>query len=198
VRTADDQYILCQRCHEGEVAEWNANKLSGGAHSVYQQSEEYGVDGCFCHQINKDQLADHWGLAGVEDYDFEHWNGSGEVTEGNWSFRTNETPHAALSVLCTDCHMNASTQLNQSNSAHQEFYVKTIDKPEGSSNTACMACHTMIGLNITMERIASGIELVADHTNYTAGWNVTVAVNNTERTTNATYWAPGEIPNSSS
>lgn len=45
----------------------------------------------------------------------------------------------------------------------------------------------MIGLNITMERIKSGIELVANHTNYTAGWTVEAYVNNTERTTNYMY-----------
>jgi len=57
-----------------------------------------------------------------------------------------------------------------------------------------MACHTMIGLNITMERIESGIELVANHTNYTAGWTVDAYVNASNRTTTSTYWAPGEEP----
>jgi len=193
VRTADDQYILCQRCHEAEVQEWRANT---GAHSAYRDGYGAADPGCFCHQINETKLKNEWGLDGVDQKGFIHWNESGDVTgKGNWSFRPNTTPHAALVVACTDCHMNASAQLNNSNSAHREFYIQTKDKPEGSQNTACMACHTMIGLNITMERIASGITIVANHTGYVAPtWTVNATINQTDRMTNSTYWAPGDVP----
>jgi len=195
VRTADEQYRLCQRCHEAEVAEWQANT---GTHSTYRDAYTQEA-GCFCHQINDTQLSEEWNLSNVENYDFVHFNASGNVTgKDNWTWRTNQTPHAAMSVLCVDCHQNAADQLSNENSAHREFYNQTRNEPEGSNNTACMACHTMIGLNITMERIKSGIELVANHTNYTAGWTVEAYVNNTERTTNYTYWAPGESPHKNS
>lgn len=189
VRTAEEQQILCQRCHEAEVNEWRGND---GAHSQYAADSGYH---CFCHQINETELAADWGLSGVSDHGFIHWNASGDVVDkGNWSFRPNTTPHAALTVLCTDCHQNASTQLSNDNSAHKQFYEDVVNKPEGSNNTACMACHTMIGLNITMERIESGLEIYANHTGYVSGWTVNASINDSVRTTNSTYWAPGEKP----
>ncbi len=192
VRTAEKQYELCIRCHEAEVAEWMSNT---GAHNTYRTDYEPYAS-CFCHQINATKLSDDWNLGGVNQKGFIHWNESGDVTgKGNWSWRANTTPHAALTVECIDCHTNAATQLLQNDSAHKQFYTGTLDKPEGSNNTACMACHTMVGLNITMERWDSGLIINANHTNYTYGWTVDAEVNTSSRTTNSTYWAPGERPN---
>lgn len=190
MRTAEEQQVLCQRCHEAEVNEWRSNT---GAHSQYAEDTGYN---CFCHQINSSELATDWGLAGVNDYGFIHWNASGDVLDaGNWTFRPDTTPHAALTVLCVDCHTNASTQLENEASAHKLFYESVKNKPEGSNNTACMACHTHIGLNISMSRIESGLEIHANHTGYVDPmWTVNASVNTTQRTTNSTYWAPGEIP----
>ncbi|HDN65811.1 MAG TPA: hypothetical protein ENF23_05925 [Methanosarcinales archaeon] len=191
VRTPASQYELCQRCHEAEVQEWRANT---GAHAQY--AHDNPNDGCFCHQINASKLSDDWNLDDVDQLGFIHWNKSGEVKDqGNWTWRANTTPHAALTVECIDCHTNASAQLQNPNSAHRQFYTETLGKPEGSNNTACMACHTMVGLNITMERWDSGLTIYANHTNYTYGWTVDAAVNTSSRTINSTYWAPGERPN---
>ena len=193
VRTSVGQKELCIRCHEGEVAEWETNYAKHGAHSQYYQ--DTGTH-CFCHQINASELNADWKLADVDQHGFIHWNESGDVlNKSTWSFRTNDTPHAALVVLCTDCHRNASAQLNNSNSAHKVFYDETLNQPDTNNNTACMACHTMVGLNITMERIKSGIEIVANHTGYTyPTWTVNASINTTNRTINSTYWAPGVKP----
>ena len=192
VRTAESQYELCQRCHEAEVQEWMQNDINHGAHSTYAGIEK---DGCFCHQINSSRL-EAWGLENVDDHGFIQFNKTGDmVDKESWEWRPNTTPHAALTVECIDCHRNAADQLNNPNSAHREFYNQTLGEPEGSNNTACMACHTMIGLNITMERYESGFIISANHTGYTAPtWDVAVELNGTNRTSSSTYWAPGERP----
>ncbi len=50
-----------------------------------------------------------------------------------------------------------------------------------------MACHTMIGLNITMTRIGSGLDVSATHeSDYS--WTVNVTTNVTDMTTDAKYY----------
>ena len=198
VRTVDDQYDLCERCHAAEVGEWKANT---GAHNAYRvEGTVNGTDpGCFCHQINETRLEDY-GFTGITEFNFEIFNESGNISNESttWSdgWRTNATPHAAITIACVDCHYNATAQLSNEHSAHKQFQNVAVNATlaDGvkNTNTACLACHTMVGLNITMERVWSGIDISANHTNYTAGnaWDLTVTINGTKRTNNSTWWAP--------
>ena len=190
VRTADKQYEMCQRCHTAEVNEWDANT---GAHAAYQ-AENPGI-GCFCHQINESSLND-WGFdtTDINSYGFEIFNESGGITDtpstwvGNW--RNTSTPHAAITIECVSCHYNATAQLSQDHSAHKQFFVAANATAGGNNNTACLACHTMVGLNITMERVYGGLDIYANHTNYTTtGWELDITINQTGRTTSST-WVP--------
>ena len=202
VRTMDDQYDMCSRCHAAEVGEWEANT---GAHAAYRawciEESSTGVDpGCFCHQINDTQLARFGFSDEVEDYGFEVFNNTGtlNLTRVSWetAWRNDTTPHAAITINCEDCHYNATAQLTAEGAAHKQFYNvaknATVGSGSGSNNTACLACHTMVGLNITIERIESGITVWANHTNYTVGnaWNVIVSINETERSNESEYYLP--------
>lgn len=206
VTTASSQYDLCQRCHIAEVSEWKANT---GAHNAYRSwSMKNGPDpGCFCHQVNQTNLATFgFDSSRMKQFKFEVFNETGQLNTSreSWnisngtSWRSESTPHAAVTIECIDCHYNASAQLNNTNEAHKTFYLQTKNttlNPYGSNNTACMACHTMIGLNITMTRIRSGIILNATHNaNYT--WTVTVETNTSALTSNSTYYQPGVAYNS--
>lgn len=199
VRTAQSQYEMCERCHAAEVGEWRANVARGGAHSSYVNEGNSGEAGCFCHQVNESRLS-MYGIntTNIEGYGFEIFNESGSLTGvGDWntSWRTQDTPHAALTIACVDCHLNASSQLNNPQEAHGAFYNATLalNGDDVSENTACLACHTMIGLNITMERNQGGIIIVANHTNYTSdGWELDISMNNSERTSSSTYWASNQ------
>lgn len=199
VTSASSQYELCERCHIAEVGEWKANT---GAHKAYRAwtVSETGTDpGCFCHQVNQTRLTNFgFNTSLMTQFNFEVFNENGKLNSSreswNWtngtSWRTQNTPHAAVTIECVDCHYNASAQLNKSNEAHKSFYLQaknTTLNPYGSNNTACMACHTMVGLNITMSRIRSGIILNATHNpDYT--WTVNVTTNTTEMTSNSTYY----------
>ncbi len=202
VTTASSQYDLCERCHIAEVGEWKANT---GAHSAYKAWTviNTGVDpGCFCHQVNQTRLANFgFNSSQMTQFNFEVFNETGKLNSSNaswnWtnngtSWRTQNTPHAAITIECVDCHYNASAQLNNTNEAHRSFYLQaknTTLNTYGSNNTACMACHTMVGLNITMTRIRSGIILNATHNpDYT--WTVNVTTNTTQLTSNSTYYPP--------
>jgi hypothetical protein len=196
VTTASSQYDLCERCHIAEVGEWKANT---GAHSAYR-ARVTPDPGCFCHQVNRTKVADFgFNSSLIKDYKFEVFNETGllNTTAESWnwtngtSWRSQSTPHAAITIECVDCHYNASSQLNNTEEAHKSFYEQTKNTTNtyGSNNTACMACHTMVGLNITMTRIRSGIIINATHnSNYT--WTVNVSTNTTEMTSNSTYIPP--------
>ena len=201
VTTSSSQYDICERCHIAEVGEWKANT---GAHSAYRAwtTSETGVDpGCFCHQVNQTRLTNFgFNSSQMTQFNFEVFNETGKLnsTQDSWnwtngtSWRSENTPHAAITIECVDCHYNASVQLNNTNEAHKSFYLQaknTTLNPYGSNNTACMACHTMVGLNITMTRIRSGIILNATHNaDYT--WTLNVTTNTTEMTTDSTYFQP--------
>jgi len=198
VTTASDQYEMCQRCHFAEVGEWQANT---GAHAAYRawMIEDTGVDpGCFCHQINVTAL-EEFGISSTEidTFGYEVFNETGLLNTSidswtwtnNTSWRTTNTPHAAITIECISCHTNASEQLNNTNEAHRPFFEQsknTSENPLGSNNTACMACHTMVGLNITMERIEGGLFIYANHTE-DYNWTISVTLNNT-RTNESKYW----------
>lgn len=193
VRTASAQYDMCQRCHIAEVGEWQANT---GAHNTYKTwvTSASGADpGCFCHQVNNTNLASFgFNTSRMTNFGFEQFNASGSINSSNstWSsaWRSSSTPHAAVTIACIDCHYNASAQLNNTNEAHGAFYNESKNSTYGTANTACMACHTMVGLNITITRVKSGIIISATHNaNYT--WTINVTTNTTEMTTNSTYTA---------
>jgi hypothetical protein len=194
VRTIGDQYAMCQRCHTAEVGEWQANT---GAHAAY--AADNPTIGCFCHQINGTSLTE-WGFnaSRIDSHGFEIFNETGllNISDGSWSWtnntswRTTDTPHAAITIECVSCHYNASEQLNNTNSAHRQFFVQAKNaslNPYGTNNTACMACHTMVGLNINITRVQSGINVTATHNpDYT--WTVNVTTNTTETTSGGTYY----------
>jgi hypothetical protein len=202
VRTAENQYDLCERCHAAEVGEWQANRARGGAHSSYLNEGSSEDPGCFCHQVNDSRLSEYGiDTSNIDAFNFEIFNESGSLDGSAAEFanawRTNNTPHAAITIACVDCHLNASSQLNNTNEAHKTFFNASLNvaaaSDDISENTACLACHTMVGLNITMERIESGITIVANHTNYTSeGWDLDISINRTDRTSNSTYWAPNQ------
>jgi len=200
VTDAEGQYDMCERCHVAEVGEWRANT---GAHSAYM--DENGEDpGCFCHQINASAL-ESYGINRTEinNFNYEIFNGTGQLNrsdkeEWNASWRTTKTPHAALTIDCISCHANASDQLLNPDEAHGPFFEQARNStlnPVGNNNTACMACHTMIGLNITMERIEGGLFINANHTT-DYNWTINVTLNNT-RTNQSQYWAPNVTRNNS-
>jgi len=202
VRTAESQYDLCERCHSAEVGEWKANRERGGAHSSYLNEGSAGDPGCFCHQVNETRLSDYGiDTTNIDNFNFEIFNESGGLNDSaaafNTAWRTNLTPHAALTIACVDCHLNASSQLNNTNEAHKALYNASLNiaatSDDISENTACLACHTMVGLSISMERIESGITIIANHTNYTSeGWSLDISINRTDRTSDSTYWAPNQ------
>jgi hypothetical protein len=202
VRTAESQYDLCERCHAAEVGEWQANRDRGGAHASYENEGNPDNDpGCFCHQVNDTRL-DEYGIdtSNIDAIGFEIFNETGSLDGSpaafNTAWRTNSTPHAAITIACVDCHLNASSQLNHTNEAHGVLYNASLvaaTSVDVSENTACLACHTMVGLNITMKRMESGITIIANHTNYTGeGWSLDISINRSSRTNDSTYWAPNQ------
>jgi hypothetical protein len=192
VRTASDQYRLCERCHFAEVGEWEANT---GAHSAYREYYKNlgGDPGCFCHQINTTRLS-QWNVTGVDSKNYTFFNQTGSVNGSDpttWRWRNTTTPHAATTVYCVDCHVNATAQLSNTKEAHKAFFEQARNvslNPAVTNNTPCMACHTMVGLNVTMDRVHGGLIINATHSpDY--NWTVNVSVNNT-RTNASQYWCP--------
>ncbi len=192
VRTASDQYVLCQRCHIAEVGEWQANTGAHFAYKTWVINTTSADPGCFCHQINNTNLVSFgFSASNLTNFGFVQFNGTGSLNgsnASNWSnaWRTKNTPHAAITIACIDCHYNASTQLNNTNEAHGAFYNESKNSTYGSANTACMACHTMVGLNITMRRIQGGIIINASH-NANYSWTINVTTNES-LSSNSTYY----------
>jgi hypothetical protein len=196
VRTADAQYKLCARCHYAEVGEWEANT---GAHSAYRdyysQPGRGGDPGCFCHQINTTRL-NQWNITEADSKNYTFFNQSGSINGSDpntWGagWRNKTTPHAATTIFCVDCHVNATTQLNNTDEAHRSFFVQASNdtlNPAATNNTPCMACHTMVGLNVTMVRMKGGLIINATHQN-DYSWDVNVTINDT-RTTDWNYTPP--------
>ena len=178
VRTPAQQYDLCERCHQAEVGEWMSNT---GAHATYR--DQYSTSGCFCHQVNETQIEGYGiDITNISAIGFEIFNESGNIgdTDDTWGseWRTQATPHAAITIACTSCHLNATAQLANDDSAHKAFQDEAV--ASGNANTACMACHTMIGLNITMERNSGGLIIYGNHTINETGvylWDVNVSIN---------------------
>ncbi len=196
VRTASQQYDMCERCHFAEVGEWKANT---GAHAEYKSwytATGGGDPGCFCHQINMTRLQQFSiNTTNVSSYGYVFFNQSGNVGDNpsTWAnaWRNKTTPHAATTIFCIDCHLNATAQLTKNTEAHKAFFEQASNgslNPAATNNTPCMACHTMVGLNVTMNRLHGGLIFNATHNaDYT--WTVNVTFNTT-RTNTSSYWPP--------
>ena len=214
VKTTDDQYVLCEKCHVNEVYEWKANT---GAHANYSKKLD---GGCFCHQINETALA-VYGLtnttsSGAYGFNFTNWrwnstndsgewyNTSADGGNGSWELgwrpglgkSEGGSPHAAVIIDCVDCHYNEMVQINNPDSAHYAFWnqTKTGRSANTDNNTVCMACHTHTHLNITWERI-EGLTIIANHTdaslNGSAAWNLTINTNESIHRSRALYNGTG-------
>jgi len=90
----------------------------------------------------------------------------------------NQTEHAAISPQCIVCHGaysanaggNVTKELLSDAEAHMEFYQGADEAGlEQGANEACIACHTMIGTNITWQR-ATTLVFTAGHD--ATGWTV--------------------------
>lgn len=182
VRTDADKKELCEKCHTAEVAEFNANT---GAHATFVSNE--GKTCSMCHQVNLTLLSQTYNIdtSQLSGFNYSIWNETGEITNTNWSWRNTSTPHAAIIIDCEDCHVNATTQISNPYEAHRPFWNQTTNatlNPQADNSTACIACHTHTHLNITWVRV-NGLDIYGNHTNATAGWNLTVTVNQTLNTT---------------
>ena len=84
------------------------------------------------------------------------------TTNTTWAER-NDTVHAAVVIYCVDCHSWVDNALNESLSAHKEFYYDLNTSPGvlKGGNSACIGCHTGVGVNISWTRNTS-ITFTAD------------------------------------
>ena len=163
--------IPCDKCHFLEKEELMG---SSGPHSTlyhdaskrtYNSSANYNGtagfigglvfwggndenDRCYgCHQVGANFSADS----------------SLNTTNTTWGER-NDTVHAAVVIYCADCHSWVDDALNESLSAHKEFYSSLNTTNSGllkGGNSACIGCHTGVGVNISWTRNTS-ITFIAD------------------------------------
>lgn len=154
--------IPCDKCH---VLESEELKGSHGPHStlyggiskrIYNSSANYnGTSGfvggsvfwggddpnsrCYgCHQVGANFSA----------------SSPLNVTNSSWGDK-NDTSHAAVVIYCVDCHSWVDDALNESLSAHKEFYYGLNTTNSGllkGGNSACIGCHTSVEVNISWTR----------------------------------------------
>lgn len=162
--------IPCDKCHFLERDELMG---SGGPHSpnygltTYNSSANYNGtpgfvggflfwggddpnDRCYgCHQVGANFPA----------------SSPLNATNTSWGDR-NDTVHAAVVIYCVDCHSWVDDALNESLSAHQEFYygLNTTQGLLKGGNSACIGCHTGVGVNISWTRNTS-ITFIANKSN---------------------------------
>lgn len=162
--------IPCDKCHFLERDELMG---SGGPHSpnsgltTYNSSANYNGtpgfvgglvfwggddpnDRCYgCHQVGANFPA----------------SSPLNATNTSWGDR-NDTVHAAVVIYCVDCHSWVDDALNESLSAHQEFYygLNTTEGLLKGGNSACIGCHTSVGVNISWTRNTS-ITFIANKSN---------------------------------
>ena len=85
------------------------------------------------------------------------------TTNTTWAER-NDTVHAAVVIYCADCHSWVDDALDESLSAHKEFYSNFNSTNSGllkGGNSACIGCHTSVRVNISWTRNTS-ITFTAD------------------------------------
>lgn len=84
------------------------------------------------------------------------------TTNTSWGDRNN-TVHAAVVIYCVDCHSWVDDALDESLAAHKEFYydLNTSSGILKGGNSACIGCHTGVGVNISWTRNTT-IKFTAD------------------------------------
>ena len=102
-------------------------------------------------------------------------NDSSHGLGGSWDDHRNDQ-HAAIAVLCIDCHPWVETELKHSKAAHKPFYEDLVNETDDmhlqKKNRACLGCHTHVGVNITWERNEFvSYDVTCDGTGYGVSWN---------------------------
>jgi len=150
--------IPCDKCHFLEEEEL----MCGGPHSTlytgttYNSSANYnGTSGFVGGSV-------FWGGDTTNDRCYGcHQVGANypvssplNTTNTSWG-DLNDTVHAAVALYCVDCHGWVDDALNESLSAHKEFYYELNTSESGllkGGNSACIGCHTGTGVNISWTR----------------------------------------------
>jgi len=75
--------------------------------------------------------------------------------------------HASVSLPCIACHESGiygvETELLNESESHRDFYLAALNSSvETGGNEVCIACHTMVGVNITWVR-ATTLTFEANH-----------------------------------
>jgi hypothetical protein len=168
--------IPCTKCHFLEMEELST---SGGPHSpnynsILNSSAVYN----FTAGAGFNGSTDFWGGAATNDrcYGCHQVTGSSNPASplyDSWA-NQNDTVHAAVAVLCTDCHPWVVNELKAG--AHQAFYEDLNASQVGGlekENQACIGCHTHVGVNISWTRAAFVSYNVTVDTdgNYSVLWN---------------------------
>ena len=181
VKNPDDMVLLCAKCHQPEVDEWQRNIDNGGAHATFDTNYE-DTSGCtICHQINETILEDYnlyniTSLYGYEFEDFTQFGFDNETAAGDFIWRNQSTPHAAIKVDCADCHYNATKQLENPDSAHSDFYNQST--ANATDSAACIGCHTMTDMDISWLKFG-GLNINASINKSTNLWEINVTTNTT-------------------
>lgn len=166
----DVEGIPCEKCHALEESELmgggpHSTAYGGDSRTTYNSSANYSgtagfvggsvfwgggdtSDRCYgCHQIGANYPA----------------TSPLNTTNTTWGER-NDTVHAAVVLYCVDCHSWVDDALNESLSAHKEFYYDINTTNSGllkGGNSACVGCHTGTGVNISWTRCVN-ITFTAD------------------------------------
>lgn len=180
VKNPDDMVLLCAKCHQPEVDEWEANRVAGGAHATFW-TEYPETSGCtICHQINETILEDYdLNITTITGYGFEDFTQFGFDNTTNASdfvWRNQSTPHAAIKVDCADCHYNATVQLSNPDSAHKDFYEQST--ANATNSASCIGCHTMTDMDISWLKFG-GLNINASINKSTNLWEINVTTNET-------------------
>lgn len=156
-----DGGIPCEKCHFVEEQELSG---SGGPHDPSGTYSKYNSTATYSPDI--------WA------------SGAGTTSsrclgchQGGAEY-SNNTQHAAIAVMCTDCHSWVIAELKAEGAAHTAFYDAMDDTGDDSlrkSNKACIGCHTMVGVNTTWERAAYVAYNVSVNSTgaYIVQWNAT-------------------------
>ena len=182
----DGNGVPCTKCHFLEMEELSSSNgphSPGYAGSLYNKSANYSgipgytggeffwarnqsaptdtdTDRCYaCHQT-----------AGSSNTSLD------AIFQGSWSNYNNDSAHAAVAVLCTDCHPWVVSELQGDNATHSDFYNNLItgayENTLQKENQACIGCHTHVGVNISWERAAFvSYNVSVNKSGYVVTWN---------------------------
>jgi len=171
--------VNCGKCHQDVITEAGSQGDNYVHKTILQQT---GRAQCaVCHTtgtVSDVPIGKNLSVTGT--YTIE--NRSLNVTE-------NSAVHAAVTVACTSCHTNVSTELQGSAEAHRDFYLSAVaDSSDNNTNIltganeACVGCHTHIWVNVTWKRSVGYELLVNESTSGTYVINIT-SVNASQSTT---------------